>query len=578
MLSRFAQLFTPPRRRAAALHCEELEPREVPAGIFVAGVGGVTQSADPEVSIYTTVGPKANQRIGIQLEAFGGTAGDARVAVGDVNGDGTDDVIVAAGKGGGSQVVIFDGKDAIRGTRNQIASFFVYSGEAGVSQNRGFDGGVFVASADLNGDGFAELITTPGLGGRGHLKVLDFNNGLNSFQSLPTLRASAYTFTDYNGEIRVTTMRFGFDTAIVTASGAGVAGDVRAYREAYKLGQIVDRTPVPSNFMIGRLVPFGGYDGGLSVAAGDTNGDLIDELFVSKNSGADVAVYDVSSEGFSGPSMPPLATFTAFAGFNGEVRLGAADINGDRRVEVLTTTGFSGDSNGTPVKAWSRSGNSFTLVGTPFYSNPGYQPGAWLAGREFTFATDLTGPRIYGAATSTPAPFVYTPANPDDEVTGLSDVGMVFPFGSVGSKLLPTETVTGGGLSFKGVEVTFSLSHPRVADVQVALRYDDGNPANRRSTTLFVGSPLLNAPGYTFKNMNITITDQALTIQSFTRGFPNGTAPDLLTGRYYSSNLSLSGFIDTLPTRNGTFTLIFEDTRSSQNGTVTAPARIRLLY
>ena len=40
-----------------------LEDRSVPAGLFVAGVGGPTLAKDPEVSIYAGVGPFANNRL-----------------------------------------------------------------------------------------------------------------------------------------------------------------------------------------------------------------------------------------------------------------------------------------------------------------------------------------------------------------------------------------------------------------------------------------------------------------------------------------------------------------------------------
>ena len=61
----------------------------------------------------------------------------ARAALGDVNRDGTADIIAAAGPGGGPHVKIFDGA-----TGALIREFFAYDSS--------FHGGVTVAAADVN--------------------------------------------------------------------------------------------------------------------------------------------------------------------------------------------------------------------------------------------------------------------------------------------------------------------------------------------------------------------------------------------------------------------------------------------
>lgn len=561
--------------RRAVLGCEALEAREVPAGIFIAGVGGITQAADPEVSLYATSGPRQNQRIGSQLEAFPGTTGDTRIAYGDINADGTDDIVAASGKGGSADVVIFDGKAALAGTRSELARFNTYVN---------FAGGVFVAAADLNGDGFAEVMTTPGLGGRGHLKVFDFNSGNGSpaaplgtgafLGSSPALRTSAYTFTDYNGEIRIATMRVGGAQFVVTSSGAGVPSDVRAFRNAYTLGAVGDGTAVPSQFLAGRVVPFGGFSGGVSVSAGDTDGDGNDELFVSKNSGpADVEVHTaaITGTGAGQGSFSLVSTFEAFAGFNGEVRLGAGDVDGDGKVEVLTTTGFSGDPQGTPVKAWSRSGTAFNLVRS-FFSNPGYQPGAWLGGKDFTYSTDLTNPGILdnGAAGALPAVFTNRAGNPDT-FTNAEDVHFRFP--ATGE--VPAEAVTGAGLRFKDLELSFSFTHTRIREATVTLVYDDGVGANRRTLTLYNGPGAATA-GRTevFSGLQATFTDNA------PGTIPAGTAGQQQIGRFQADGGSIGAFVRGLPTRTGYFFVVFEDGIGGDDGTVnnTVPPRLRLLY
>jgi hypothetical protein len=72
-----------------------------------------------------------------------------RVAVGDVNGDKTEDIIVAPGSGAAPHVKVFDGA-----TLGELRSLFAY--------DAAFTGGVDVAAGDVNCDGFDEMIVAPG--------------------------------------------------------------------------------------------------------------------------------------------------------------------------------------------------------------------------------------------------------------------------------------------------------------------------------------------------------------------------------------------------------------------------------
>src|SRR5205085_10747507 len=86
--------------------------------------------------------------------------GGVRVASADVNGDGADDIVAAAGPGGGPQMKVFSGK-----TGGLLQSFCAYDPR--------LTSGVYVAAADVNGDGHADIITGPGNGGGPHLRVFD---------------------------------------------------------------------------------------------------------------------------------------------------------------------------------------------------------------------------------------------------------------------------------------------------------------------------------------------------------------------------------------------------------------------
>jgi FG-GAP-like repeat len=79
------------------------------------------------------------------------------VTLGDVDGDGTVDVITGAGPGG-PHVRVFSGVDL-----HELASFFAY--------DPAFQGGVRVAAGDVDGDGRADIITGAGPGGGPHVQV-----------------------------------------------------------------------------------------------------------------------------------------------------------------------------------------------------------------------------------------------------------------------------------------------------------------------------------------------------------------------------------------------------------------------
>ena len=143
------------------------------------------------------------------------------------------------------------GPDDLPADSAVLASFFAY--------DPSFRGGVNVAAGDVNGDGFADVITAAGAGGGSHVRALD------GFRLI----------------------RFG-------ATGAGV-----------------------------QLASFFAYEpsfhGGVSVAAGDFDGDGVDEIITGAGPGGGSHVKVVRP----GDPAAPLASFFAFGPtFGGGVNVG----------------------------------------------------------------------------------------------------------------------------------------------------------------------------------------------------------------------------------------------------------------
>ncbi|MBX9627037.1 MAG: DUF4394 domain-containing protein, partial [Gemmataceae bacterium] len=110
--------------------------------------------------------------LGIDDDKF---RGGSRSAFGDVNGDGTPDLAVAAGFLGGPRAALFDGKSLLGANRvvdtptRLVDDFFAFPGpDAETLRN-----GAYVTIGDLDGDGFGELIFGGGPGGAPRVFILD---------------------------------------------------------------------------------------------------------------------------------------------------------------------------------------------------------------------------------------------------------------------------------------------------------------------------------------------------------------------------------------------------------------------
>jgi hypothetical protein len=166
-------------------------------------------------------------------------AGGVSVALGDLDGDLDDEVITGAGPGGAAHVRIFRSDGIATG-----AGFFAY--------DTAFHGGVNVAAIDLDGDGLSEIVTVPATGGGPHVRIWSEDGEL-----LDEWMAEDFS----NSGLQVAAGAWiGSDSGDRILFGSS-PGDV-ASTDMYE----ADGFPAEGWL---HDEPYGGFTGGLTVAAGD---------------------------------------------------------------------------------------------------------------------------------------------------------------------------------------------------------------------------------------------------------------------------------------------------------------------
>ncbi len=271
-------------------------------------VVGADAGPTATVRVYDSLtGAKVNE-----LNPFdGGYRGGVKVGSGDVNNDGTADVIVSAGAGApGGHVRVFSGVDG-----SLLASFLTFPG---------YTPGVNISAGDVDGDGFSDVVVGTSIV-NDHVKVysgrtlVDGGGGASdgTFE-----RAVLQSFFAYGG---------GNPTGVTVGAG-DIDGDGRAdvITGTATLATHVKAFSGATGAVLASFFAFeSGFVGGVNVAGGDTNNDGFADLIVGK------ATTETRVKVVDGRTRGETANFLAFPGANVGVRVASADRVGDRAAEIL---------------------------------------------------------------------------------------------------------------------------------------------------------------------------------------------------------------------------------------------------
>jgi hypothetical protein len=286
---------------------------------------------------------------------LGADAGDnlgyygSSVAAGDFNGDGIDDLLLGApqaeaagnAKSGAGEAYVVFGSTTISGTRDLAASapnLTVLGADAG--DNLGH-----VAAGDFNGDGIDDLL-------------------LGAYQ--------ADAAGDFNGD-GIDDLLLGAWLAEATGSTKVDAGEAYVIFGLPTLSGTRNLATSPAN-----LTVVGADSGdnlsGESLAAGDFNGDTVDDLLLSapnadvgakSNAGEAYVIFSSSIEGLASVDLSSGgASFTVFGPDSGDAlgeHMASGNFNGDGADDLLLGAPFADAAGNAKVDA----GEAYVIFGSP---------------------------------------------------------------------------------------------------------------------------------------------------------------------------------------------------------------------
>jgi len=282
-----------------------LTPNQIPTGItqvqftyqatntqgeLATGVGTITITAAPTKLLAVAAGPGGGPHVRVYEVSTGfvrfnffpfeeSFTGGVRTAVGDLNSDNIDDIVVVAATGGAARVRAFSGVDG-----TVMVDQFAF--------DPAFRGGGYVAVGDINGDNVSDIIVGAGDGGGPRVQVFTLAGAVPG-TTTTLVDYFAFPANQANG-VRVAAgdfQRIGRDF-IVAAEGFGGGPQVNVYDGAQILA---GGNPLP---VLSFIAADASNSAGVYVATGDLRGDGLDDIVTGSGSGDGIVrVFDGRNAG-----------------------------------------------------------------------------------------------------------------------------------------------------------------------------------------------------------------------------------------------------------------------------------------
>ncbi len=308
-------------------------------------------------------------RVRVAWPDYNEADGESRVAVGDIDGDGKDEVIIGLGSAAVDRPV----PGGIFQILDDDFSHLAW-GKINWPDYNAINGETWPSAADIDGDGKAEIIVGLGIGGEGRVELFDFEDGAIVHKAWLSIEWDDYN--EVSGETRVAGGDLDGDGKAEIVVGFGPV----AMESATPGGifQVMGSDLRPLSFGRIEWVDYNTVNGESRPAVGDLDGDGKAEIVIGLGPGG-AGRFQVFS--YTGGKPVPrdwlVFNWPEYNDAYGETRPALGDVDSDGKAELFVGLGRGGDGwlelfdDSDNRTRPSRASNSWIRTITPPTAKPG---------------------------------------------------------------------------------------------------------------------------------------------------------------------------------------------------------------